>query len=295
MVQVSVIHGEDRRENVRRALEALPAEAFAKLSTAKNILIKPNLVHHLNQLASTHADAVRAVLDVIRSKSQAPVVIADASYHGTKPAFRNFGYENLPKEYPSVRLFDLNDDETVPGTYVKRDGSLGEMGIAKTVADADFTVDLTQMKTHRDVGVSMTVKNWTIGVWVAKPRFGLSGKYWPRFPYLHEQGWEAHNETIAELLRQTKPDVAVVDAFLGMEGDGPTRGTPVEMKLSLAGTDPVAVDSVGCRLMGIDPGEIRYLDLAAKRGYGVIDTEQIEVVGEVDWRKSIKQFKRAML
>jgi len=292
MQQVAVIHEEDRRENVRKALEELPGEAFAKLGTANSVLIKPNLVHHLNQLASTHVDAVRAVIDFVRTKSQAPIVVADASYHGTKAAFRNFGYENLPNEYQNVRLFDLNDDQTVPGTYVKRDGSQGEMGIAKTVADAGFTIDLTQMKTHRDVGVSMTVKNWTIGVWVAKARFGLQGKYWPRFPYLHEQGPQAHNETIAELLRQTKPDVAVVDAFLGMEGDGPTHGKPVEMKLALAGTDPVAVDAIGCRLMGIDPSGILYLDLAAKRGYGVLSESDIQVLGESDWKGYIKPFVR---
>ncbi|OGL66561.1 hypothetical protein A2856_02635 [Candidatus Uhrbacteria bacterium RIFCSPHIGHO2_01_FULL_63_20] len=292
MSQVSIIHGEHRRENVRRAIEALPAEAFAKLASARSVLVKPNLVHHLNQLASTHVDAVRGVIDFVRTKTAAPITVADASYHGTKAAFRHFGYENLSDEYADVRLFDLNDDETVPGTYVKRDGSLGPMGIAKTVADAGFTVDLTVMKTHRDVGVSLAVKNWTIGVWVAKSRIGVTGRYWPRFPYLHAQGNDAHHETIAELLRQTKPDLAVIDAFLAMEGDGPTRGTPVEMGLALAGPDPVAVDATACRLMGIDPSGIRYLDLAAERGYGVSVEAQIDVVGETDWKRHIKTFVR---
>lgn len=270
----------------------MPPDVLAGLVSARSVLIKPNLVHHLNQLASTHADAVRAVLDVVRSKTAAPVVIADASYHGTKAAFRHFGYENLPGEYPDVRLFDLNDDATVPGTYVKRDGSLGPMGIAKTVAESDFTVDLTVMKTHRDVGVSLCVKNWTIGTWVAASSIGLSGRIWARAPYLHAQGNDAHHETIAELLRQTKPDLCVVDAFLAMEGDGPTHGDPVEMKLALAGTDAVAVDSIGCRLMGIDPSGIRYLALASQRGYGVLDETRIDVVGETDWKRSIKFFVR---
>ena len=292
MPQVAIIHGENRRDIVRRAIEALPEETFAKLASARSVVVKPNLVHHLNQLASSHVDAVRGVIDVIRSKSSAPIIVADASYHGTKAAFRHFGYENLPKEYPDVRLFDLNDDETVPGTYLKRDGSLGEMGIAKTIANADFTVDLTVMKTHRDVGVSLTVKNWTIGTWVAKPRIGVTGRYWPRFPYLHEQGNDKHHETIAELLRQTKPDLGVIDATLAMEGNGPTRGTPIAMDLALAGTDLVAVDATACRLMGIDPASIRYLALASQRGYGVMDEALISPIGEADWKRYAKEFVR---
>lgn len=288
---VSLIHGESRRENMRRALDQLPESLFEKLKTAQSVLIKPNLVHHLNQLASTHVDAVRAVTDFVRAKTQAPILVADAGYHGTKAAFRNFGYEQLPDEYPHLELFDLNDDETVSGYFIKRDGTKGEMEFSKRAIEAGFKISLANMKTHRDTIVTLTTKNWTIGTWVVKPRIGSHGKLWARWPFLHEEGNEAHNASIAELLYQQKPDLAVIDGFLAMEGDGPTNGTPVEMHLALAGNDCIAVDAVACELMGIDSKTVPHLAISAQKSYGMGDIDRINMISDKNWREYRRVFR----
>ena len=289
---VSVIKGDTRRGNVKKALETLPSESFVGLQEAKTVLIKPNLVHHRNQLASTHVDAVRAVIDFVRSKTSAHITVADASYHGTKAAFRNLGYENLLDEYSNVQLFDLNDDETVPGEFVKRDGSRGEMGLSKQVSEADFTIDLAPIKMHTDTGVTMSLKNWSIGIWVAEERFGPTGKFWPRWPFLHEEGPWAHNMSIAEILNQIRPNIAVLDGFLGMEGDGPTRGEAIELGIALAGTDPVALDATACRIIDVDPEDIGALVLANQKGYGTIKSQEIELKGITDLASIKKPFKK---
>jgi uncharacterized protein (DUF362 family) len=289
---VSVIYGDERRKNIAQAVRLVLDPLLPKLTSAKTILLKPNLVHHNNQLASTHIDAVRGVLNVIREHTQAEVLIGDASYHGTKAAFRAFGYENLLNEYSSVQLVDLNDDDTVPGFYLKRDGSRGEMQISRLAKQAGFTISLANMKTHRDTDVTLTTKNWTIGTWVVPPRIDVKGKIWPRWPYLHEQGSQAHHKTIAELLGQLKPDLAIIDAFTAMEGDGPTRGTPVEMHIALAGEDAVSVDAVATELMSIQPQSVDYLRLADERGYGTIKPS--EVLGEKDWKRFKKSFIRPL-
>lgn len=273
-----------------RALDQLSESVYEKLKTAQSILIKPNLVHHLNQLASTHVDAVRAVADFVRAKTQAPILVADAGYHGTKAAFRNFGYEQLPDEYPHLELFDLNDDETVSGYFMKRDGTKGEMGFSKRAIEAGFKISLANMKTHRDTIVTLATKNWTIGIWVAQPRIGSHGKMWARWPFLHEEGSEAHNASIAELLYQQKPDLAVIDGFLAMEGDGPTNGTPVEMQIALAGDDCIAVDAMACELMGIDPKTVPHLAISAQKSYGMLNVEHVMIIAEKDWRKYRRTF-----
>lgn len=290
---VSLTNSPHRRENIKDSLDVLPGEDFSGLDGAKTVLIKPNLVHHKNQLASTHIDAVRGVLDVVRKKTDAKVIIADASYHGTKAAFRNFGYNHLDDEYGNIELVDLNDDDALTGYYMKRDGSKAEMDIfSKTVLESDFTICLAQMKTHRDVGVTLTTKNWTIGIWVPEARYGSNGKYWPRWPYLHEEGEYAHNATIAELLHQNSPDLAVLDGTVAMEGDGPSRGEPVKLGVALAGTDCLAVDGIGCRLMGVDPRDIGYLVLADDRGYGTIKKEEIEILSKQTISELARSFKK---
>jgi uncharacterized protein (DUF362 family) len=63
-----------------------------------------------------------------------------------------------------------------------------------------------------------------------------------------------------------------------MEGSGPIDGTPVKMNLIIAGTDTVAADATACRIMGIDPHEIKHIRRAYEKGLGNIDN--VQVVGE---------------
>ncbi|MFH1632288.1 MAG: DUF362 domain-containing protein [bacterium] len=277
MIDVSLETGENRRKVVANAIEALGDSFMDRCRQAETILIKVNLVHHERQLASTHVDAVRGVIDVIRFGSRGRIIVGDTSYHGTKAAFRNFGYERLVDEYVDVELRDLNDDDFIDGYSMKSDGTHNPIRRCRTAVEADFKISLTPMKMHRDTAVSLSVKNWTIGTWVVPPRVSASGTVWARWPWLHEEGDWAHHASIAELYRQVPCDVGVIDGILAMEGDGPSRGTPVEMGVALAGMDPVAVDAVGATLMGVDPGDVGYLAMCAERGLGIIDLAKINI------------------
>lgn len=276
LTKVEVVETDNRRKGVREAVHALGDAFVDKVKTAKKILIKVNLVHHENQLASTHVDAVRGLLDEIRQLTRVDVCVGDASYHGTRAALRNFGYDRLVEEYEHTQLVDLNDDETVPGYTVRRDDSHNNMLRSKLAHDADLKISLTPMKTHRDVGVSMSVKNWTVGTWVVPPRNSAHGRVWARWPWLHEEGNKAHHASIAALYAQLPCDVAIVDGVTAMEGDGPTHGAPVAMHVVLAGMDAVAVDAVGATLMGFDPQDIGYLVYCSEQGLGVIDMAKID-------------------
>jgi hypothetical protein len=78
------------------------------------------------------------------------------------------------------------------------------------------------------------------------------------------------------------PCLTVIDATIALEGfvPGPRLvGNPVIMDTIIAGFDPVAVDAVGCRTIGIDPAEIRHIRLAYERGLGRMREEEIEIVG----------------
>jgi len=292
MAEVAIIKGENRRRNITEVLRLLPQEHWQGLGQAQTVLIKPNLVHHLYQLASTHVDAVRGVLDFIRPKTQAKILVGDASYHGTKAAFRHFGYEELSREYPGVELVDLNDDDTVEGWYVKQDGSHAPLRISRTAAQADFRINLALMKTHRDTGVSLGMKNWAAGIIIVPPVSTSQGRKWSRMAILHEQGFQAQSTTIAEVFHQFPPSLTIIDAFHAMEGNGPTRGTLVEMGMALAGIDTVAVDAVACCLMGIDPEDSGHLAIAAQAGYGEGDEKKIIFLGIQDFSHLVHPFVR---
>ncbi len=88
-------------------------------------------------------------------------------------------------------------------------------------------------------------------------------------------------ENLRRLAGVLMPDVAVIDAFEAMEGDGPgTAGVPARMNCAVAGTDPIACDTVMARLMGFDTADIGYLTLAGEFGLGTTDPEHIEIMGD---------------
>lgn len=55
--------------------------------------------------------------------------------------------------------------------------------------------------------------------------------------------------------------------MVGREGNTPAPVAPVDCRLLIAGTDPVATDRTGCRIMGFNPDEIPLFQEMAKRGF----------------------------
>ena len=91
---------------------------------------------------------------------------------------------------------------------------------------------------------------------------------------------ERFSEALVDVFEIRKPDLCLIDAVDGMEGQGPTAGKPIRSALLLAGTDAVALDAVASNLMGIDePSRILPTRIAHDRGHGEIDLEKIEVAG----------------
>ena len=120
--KVSLVCGNSRKENIKHALELIK-EDLNKLMLAKKILIKPNLTTYSKtfEIANTHIDAVRAILEFIKSHTKdfdkKEIIIAEgcggAFYRNssTRAVFMEFGYTELEKEYPNVRLFAIDDEK----------------------------------------------------------------------------------------------------------------------------------------------------------------------------------------
>ena len=87
------------------------------------------------------------------------------------------------------------------------------------------------------------------------------------------------------------PDFSIIDGLEGMEGNGPINGTPVDHKIAMASFDPVAMDSMAARLMGIPLEDVGYLNYLAAAGMGNIDRDKIDIIGGKDPEKSIITYK----
>ena len=276
MAHVACIAGEVRRIAVREAVRGLGSAFVDRLKLAKNVLIKPDIGHFELQLAATHVDAVRGVLDAVREVTDVPIVIADAGHSGTLPGFRHFGYEGLLHEYANVSLRDLQESDTVDQEVAGIHGPVVARR-AKEALHADVKISLASLKTHRLYGACLSVANWVEGTWIVPPRQTVAGRVFTRYPWLAADGELGAHALLAQLYERCPVDIGVIDGMLGMEGDGPGDGTPIHVGVALASMDALAADAVGATLMGIDPRALGYLDRLAHADKGTIDLAKCDV------------------
>ena len=253
----------------------------------KRVLLKPNMVEFdASTCINTDFRVVAAAYEVFRSLGAAEVKIGEGPGHrrDTYGIAELTGYRTGIAKFDDL-FVDLNRDDVSP---VAGFANRKEIYLPNTALRADLIVSLAKMKTHHWAGATLSMKNY----------FGLvpgSVYGWPKNE-LHHIGIPT---SIVELNRIFRNSFAIVDGIVGMEGNGPIQGTPKQAGVLVMGNDLAAVDATCCRVMGIDPAKIEYLQMAAEK-LGVVEESRIEQRGEriADVRtefKLIKEFAQARL
>jgi uncharacterized protein (DUF362 family) len=280
---VALVRGEDRRKNVASALALVEDQILPVLRQKKYVVIKPNLVSTIQQLATTHPDTLHGILDFLGPRFKGPVVIAESSAGNTGSAFEQFGYGKVAPERKEreVRLVDLNDEGRYETLQILDDDlHLQPVRLAARLLDPDaYVICATPMKTHNAVVATLSVKNMTLG---APLRSGpKESARWSDKRRYHVGIRQMHYNIMLTAQRM-RPfwGATVIDGFEGMEGNGPNSGIPVPSRVAIASTDYVAADRVGVECMGINPDWVGYLGYCERLGVGRYDKAGIEVRGE---------------
>jgi len=293
---VSVVKGNDARDNTFKSLKNIEDDIMTSLECKKRILIKPNFVMINVPLCATSVDAVRGILDFIRPRFKGQIEIGETTISGafgmgagtTYDGFKNYGYLPLEKEY-GVKLTDLNLEQTINHFVFNSSGNKPQrIRIIQKYMDKDqYIISAAKMKTHNCVMVTLSLKNILMGA----PLNDYKGEN----DKMKMHCWDMKDFKPGMKLTMTKdlilhynlfqlsqiayPDLGVVDAFTSMEGDGPINGTPVDTRMALASVDPLALDTLGVKIMGFDASQILYLSSMNEAGLGQGDLDKIRVVG----------------
>ena len=278
--------GDDRADNVFRALEPF-RDQIAKAIGDRRVVIKPNNVSIEIQLSATHADCLEGILEFLKSIGKGKnVVIAESAANGpTMEGFSNYGYPRLADKY-GVKLLDLDQEETEQVfVFDQKDLRPHPVRISRLLLDRDnFIISAAKMKTHDLVVATLSLKNIVFGAPIKDPGFRRRpwGEPGPRTdkPLAHGGGIYGINYNLFVLSQRLRPDLAVIDGFDGMQGNGPTRGTAVDHRVSVVSPHWLAADRVAVELMGIDFAKIGYLNYCAQASPDQADLQRIEIVGE---------------
>jgi uncharacterized protein (DUF362 family) len=285
---VSLVKGDSRRKNVLDALVGVDREVRPAMARKKYVLIKVNNVNTDKQLAATHVDALRGILDYVAPRFKGPVVIAESSSGDTLVGFDHYKYADVIPEYKrlNIKLVDLNREQkfevfTIVDTNIRPTA----VRLATQLQDPDaFIISAAMLKTHDSVVATSSVKNMVMGSPIHNPP---TEKRWSDKGLMHagtigKFNPHAMNYNLAIVAKHLRPSwgVAVVDGFEGMEGNGPVNGTPVSVQVAFASPDFLAADRVAVEIMGIPAYAVGYMQYAAELGVGQYDLTKIDIRGE---------------
>jgi uncharacterized protein (DUF362 family)/Pyruvate/2-oxoacid:ferredoxin oxidoreductase delta subunit len=233
----------------------------------QRVLVKPNLL--LGKLpedaATTHPEILRAVLFELK-KIGASVIVGDSPGMGNFDGIaRKTGLKVVCDEF-KVEIVELKERVDVER---KQNKLVKLFTISKLANDVDVIINLPKMKTHTLTHFTGAVKNI----------FGcIPGKLKPQF-HLRQQDAHTFSRMLVDLNKVVVPSLHIMDAVVGMEGQGPSSGNPREVGLLIVGKNPYEVDSVACSVAGVN--NVPYVEIARKQkllGRVVIRGEKLDSV-----------------
>jgi uncharacterized protein (DUF362 family) len=276
--KVSIVKGNDRREIILQALKNIEDEVVASIGDKKRILVKPNFVSTTRQLAASHADEIRAILDFLKPHFKGEIIVGESapSRNGTFEGFQSFGYIPLEKEY-GIKLVDLNKQPWVYRYVFGKEHRPTPIRIISTFMDRDtYIISAAKMKTHDRTVTTLSLKNTLIGAPLNDGQKNDKGLTHLEYNFTPK---ETLHFNMFHLAQEIWPDLGVIDGFEAMEGNGPIGGTPVDAKVALASLDPLALDTLTTQIMGFNTSKITYLTAMAEAGMGQGDLTKVQVVG----------------
>jgi len=260
--QVAIVKGERGHDPVFKALDLI--DYRSALSGCDTVLIKVNFitVKTWDTGATTDPIVVEALIKKLKDLSvKVCVVESDATITNADEAFEKTGMKEMAQRN-GVECINLRHVRDRVKIEIPHGETLKSITVPRIVKESAI-VSAAKLKTHSSTNVTLGMKNM-FGLLPDK----LKGKY-------HLRGI---SKVIVDINTVLKPALTVIDGFVGMEGRGPSDGTPVKMDLIIAGRDVVATDATASRVMGFDPHEIKHIQRAQEKGLGSID--ELCILGE---------------
>lgn len=250
-------------QNVHAALSSLlePFDGLSFIKPGMKVAVKMNLVTGASpeKAVTTHPEVLKALSVMIRERGGIPVI-------GDSPG----GPFNEGALKHSYRLSGLTGGELTLNydTGIKK-ASFPDARVLKSISytswltECDAIIGVCKLKTHGMMKMSANVKNF-FGAIPGTEKI----EYHYRFP-----DHQAFADMLIDINEFLKPSLYITDAVIGMEGNGPTFGTPREIGVLLASKDPYGLDAACATVMGIDPLSVPTVKAAFERNLWSPDSE----------------------
>jgi len=257
---------------VESILEGTPYEFGGK-----TVLVKPNMTAQcrIEKAATTHPALIKAIVTALRRRGARKIMVGD------NPGATAFGINE--KCARTTGLLDAAGDSYVnlmkrPKDIAIDSVHLDYVNMSSEFFECDYFINVPKLKGHAFAYISGAVKNlYGMCVGGEKSRLHVIGKE-PR----------GFAEILVDVFSSRSPDLNIMDGVIGMEGTGPTNGSPREVGKIAASTNAFALDAVCARMVGYNANRIETLAVGRDRGLWSGDPDSVEIAGRLP---NIKRFK----
>ena len=269
---------------IQAALEAVlaPIGGLDWVTPGMTVGIKANLVSAMKpeECATTHPSLLCALTAMLRSRG-ARVIIGDSPGGVYTTSFLNHVYTASGMAACEAVGAELNRNIGVSEAAFPEARVLKSFSYTAWLDTCDAIIDFCKLKSHGMMGMSAAAKN-LFGVipGTMKPEYHF------RFPNMSDF---AHMLVDINDYFADKVKLCLVDAVEGMEGNGPTKGTPRHIGLLLASVSPHTVDALCCQLIGLAEDAVPTLSAARERGL-LPDAVNLLIVGAADGQDTAEAF-----
>ena len=228
----------------------------------ESVIVKPNICYdrNPNDMIVTDFRLIEAVLEWLKERTNEIVVVESDNRSGS--AERRTASLGLPALLRRLNVPFRN--LTLERDFVTKNVGNVTFHFPKLVTEADCVVNLPKLKTSAGTTVTLSLKN-SFGLVMDRNK-----------PSMHK----SLDRILLEVNQAIRRHLVLVDGIVGMEGNGPLYGEPVQAKVIVAGSRPVTVDATCCHIMGFDPSQINHIRTCSEGGLGTLDLEEIRIVGE---------------
>ncbi len=291
MPTVSIVKCDDYESEkvysaIHRSLSLLNGVA-KQIKPGMKVLLKINLLSSSQppeRAVNTHPVVVRALVNIFQKDFGCDVYIGDSSGSvknaSTFNAFRVTRINEIAEE-TGVKIVNFDKDEYVD-VHNKDYEVLDKFRIARTLRTVDFVVSVPKLKTHGLTQYTGAIKNMLGSI----PGNGKKNVH------LIAPKPTVFAKALVDIHQMVPPNLVIMDAIIGMEGNGPNAGQPKKVGLILASKDSVAMDTVASTIIGFEPMAVPTIRFAHQRGLGVGELNTINVVGETITNVSVPDFQK---
>ena len=237
------------------------------VSRGDSVLLKPNFIapRSRRHATQTHPAVIIETARLLKDFGARPFVGDSPAWSNVFTCVKALKLEEALKKL-SVPIKQLNKPK-----WCRIGANNIKVGISSVVLDADKIINLPKFKTHQQLVATFAVKNM----------FGcVSGKRKALWHFRKGGHFEDFCELLIEIFRFLNPALTIIDGVMAMDGAGPIRGRTRPLCWLIGGTEPIACETVCCKLVNIKPEELPIIKTARQMGLGYCDPEKIKILGD---------------